>query len=83
MLTHPIDVLDDVSGSVQHGPQDLGRHDEAGSLGLHADVTREQADIKLLLREVSELLVADGLDGRGVHGAGAMLKENTSKGALQ
>ena len=41
----PLDVPDDVSALVQHGPQDLRRHDEAGRLGLNAHIPCQEAHL--------------------------------------
>lgn len=67
---HPLDVLDGVRASVEHGAQDLRGHDEAVGVRVHAHVTGDEADICLAepLSEVAVLLVAEGLDRRRVNG---------------
>ena len=66
---NPLEVSDDVTAVVQHGPENLGRHDEAGRLGIDLNVASDEADIAERVLEVSKLLVGQGLDGRRVDGA--------------
>ena len=41
----------DLRASVKHGPQDLRRHDHAGSVGIDGYVSRHQADVLELILE--------------------------------
>lgn len=54
---------------VEHAAEHLCGHDEAGRGRVDLHVTREQPHLKLAA-EVTELLVADRLDGTGVHSPG-------------
>ena len=47
-------------------PEDLSGHDEAGGLRADLDVARQQPHVRERVLEVSELLIGQGLDGRGV-----------------
>lgn len=49
-------------------PEDLSGHDETRGLGTELDVARQEADVSKGGFEVSELLVGQGFDGRGVDG---------------
>lgn len=58
---------------VEHVPQHLGGHDDHGRTAVDARVTGEQADLvrPVPRGEVGELLVAQGLDRRGVEALAA------------
>jgi hypothetical protein len=43
----PLDVTDDVSALVEHRAQDLRRHDQAGRLGLDADIAGQEPDLDI------------------------------------
>ena len=56
----PLNVPHKICVAIQHGPEDLGGHDEAGGLWVESHVARDQAHVELV-SEVSVLLVADRL----------------------
>ena len=58
---HPFDIADEVRTAIQHRSQNLGGHYETGRVRLNADISRQEADIKLLAK-IPEFLVGDGLD---------------------
>ncbi len=67
---HGLDVVQLPRALEEHVPQDLGGHDDDAGVTVLADVTGQEADIVAVDRaEVAELLVRQGLDGRGVDDA--------------
>lgn len=63
---NPSNLLDHLGTPVEHGPEDLGRHDQACGIRLERHITRHQPDICELLAELPVLLVAQGLERGGV-----------------
>ena len=51
----PADLPHDLGATVQHGPQDLRRHDQAGRARVDGHVTRNQADVGKLFVKFSIL----------------------------
>lgn len=51
---------------VQHGPQDLGSHDEATGRGVDGDVARHQPHVGEDLAEITKLLVGQRFERRRV-----------------
>ena len=66
--------VEPVGGRVDHVAQHLGRHDDDGGVPVDADVAGEQTDLFLTVAvdEVVVLLVAQGLDRRGVEAGAAV-----------
>ena len=58
-------LVEQASLPVQHGPQDLGGHDDAGGVGIDGHVARHQAHVAELLGELPVLLVAQRLRDLG------------------
>lgn len=56
--------------SAHLSPKDLCCHNEARGLWVQLHITGEQPHVPECVAEVSELLVAQSLDGRGIDGAG-------------
>ena len=58
-------IPDQISSSVEHTPQDLGRHDETRRLRVDLHISSEDAHVLCTKRllELSELLVGQCLDG--------------------
>jgi hypothetical protein len=69
---YPLNISNDIGTLVQHRPQNFCSHDEAGRLRPQANITSQQTHVKLSTK-ISELLVADGLYGRGVYCSRALL----------
>ena len=77
LVSHVVDLVEydpahlphDLAAAVQHGPQDLCGHDEAGCARIDCDVTGHETNVGELLVELSVLLVAEGLDWGGVDDA--------------
>lgn len=59
-------------------PEDLGGHDETRRLGTELDVARQEANVSKGVFKVSELLIGQGFDGRGVDGPIKRRKEESS-----
>ena len=49
-------------------PEDLCGHDETWGLGTDLDVACQESNISKSVFKVSELLIGQGFDGRGVDG---------------
>lgn len=64
---------------VQRLPEDLCGHDEAGGLGTDLDVARQESDVPKGVLKVSELLIGQGFDRRGVDGPVTTLKADMVK----
>ena len=55
----PADLAGDLRSSVEHGPQDLGRHDEAGGRRVDGHVPGDEADVGKLFVELAVLTKKD------------------------
>jgi hypothetical protein len=88
LVPHVVDLVEDnpahlphdLAPAVQHRPQDLRRHDEAGGGGIDRHVAGHEANVGELLEELSIFLVAERLD------AGLAIKKppkNTPKNHLK
>ena len=62
-LVHTKEVPDQAGPPVQHGAQNLGRHDDAARVGVDAHIPGHKADVRELLGQLPEFLVAQRLNG--------------------
>ena len=62
----PADLAHDLAAAVQHRPEDLRGHDEAGGGGVDGHVPRHQTHVRKLLVKFPVLLVTERLDGSRV-----------------
>lgn len=62
----PRDLTHDFGSTVQHGSQNLCRHDQARGTGVDGNISCHQTNIAKLLQKLSVLLVRQGLDRTGV-----------------
>jgi hypothetical protein len=62
------DVSDQIGTTVEHASKNFRCHDQTACLRSDLNVTSQDTDIVELVAEVSELLIAQGLDGRRVDG---------------
>lgn len=77
----PGDLFGDLGAAVEHAAEDLGGHHETGRVLVLRDVAGDQADVFEDLAELSVLLVAQGLDRRGVDHA-LLVAESRRDGVL-
>lgn len=76
-VPHVVHLIEDYPGHftghfatvVEHTPEDLCGHDEAGGSLIDGDIARHQADVLELLLQLSILLIAESFDWRGVNNA--------------
>jgi hypothetical protein len=82
---HVCEAIEERRVGVQHVPQDLGGHHDDAGAGVHIGVAREKADVfgAPHVDELLVLLVAEGLDGRGVEDLGARLLHRQEHGELR
>ena len=59
---HPLNFPDNLAASVDHVPQNLGRHHQASGILVNSHVTSHQTDVIELVLELSVLLVGKSLD---------------------
>ena len=57
----PAHLAHDLAAPVQHGPENLGGHDETRRARVDCDVARHQANIRKFLVKLSVFLVAQSL----------------------
>lgn len=62
----PGDFTHDFGSTIQHGSQNLCRHDQARRAGVDGHISCHQTNIAKLLQKLSILLVTQGFDGTGV-----------------
>ena len=67
---HKFDISYQVGSSIQHGPKNLGCHNQTIRIGIDLNITSNETNIDIFERffEVTKLLIRQCFDGRGVDG---------------
>jgi hypothetical protein len=66
IVDDPRDLTHDLRSTVEHRPQNLGRHNETGRRRVDGDVSSHESDVAKLGEDVSVLLVRERLNGTRV-----------------
>jgi hypothetical protein len=71
---HPLNFPDNLAASVNHIPQNLGRHHQTSGVLVNSHVTSHQTDVTKLVLKLSILLVRKSLDRGCVYHSAVPLK---------